>query len=84
MFEYLLEQRWAVAAILSDRTVTKLADAQMLELTDENWQTLESMMPVQASLKRAATVVGGERGLGGHQDDRGVSRWAGRPANELM
>ncbi len=60
MFERLLEQRWAVTAVVSDRTVTKLADAQTLELTDEKWQTLESMLPVQASLKRATTVTSGE------------------------
>ncbi|KAL7855067.1 hypothetical protein SRHO_G00172570 [Serrasalmus rhombeus] len=32
MFQRLVEQRWAVSAVLSDRSVTKLADARTLEL----------------------------------------------------
>ncbi|KAK1895583.1 Zinc finger BED domain containing protein 1 [Dissostichus eleginoides] len=36
MFERLPEQRWALSAALSDRTITKLNDARTLELTDQN------------------------------------------------
>lgn len=41
MFDQLMEQRWAVVAVLSDRTVTKLQDARILELKDEYWQLME-------------------------------------------
>ena len=57
MFERLREQRWAVAATLSDRTITKLSDARTLELTDDNWQTIEDIMPALQSLKCATTAL---------------------------
>ena len=31
MFERLMEQRWAVTAVLSDRTVTKIQNARTLD-----------------------------------------------------
>lgn len=57
MFERLLVQRWALSATLSDRHTTKLADARTLELTDENWQTLEDILPALHSLKCATTAM---------------------------
>ncbi len=57
MFERLLEQRWAVCAVLSDRNVTKLADARTLDLKDEHWQTVEELTPVLKSLKCATTTM---------------------------
>lgn len=57
MLERLHEQRWAVTAVLSDRTVTKLAEARTLELTDDNWQTIETMLPVLESLKTATKAL---------------------------
>lgn len=57
MMERLDEQRWAITATLSDRTVTKLSDARTLELTDECWQTIEGMLPVLRSLKCATTAL---------------------------
>lgn len=50
MFYQLVEQRWAVVAVLSDRVVTKLQDARILELKDEHWQLMEDMQPVLAAL----------------------------------
>jgi len=61
MFERLLEQRWAVAAVLSDREVTKLSDARTLELADANWHVMEELLPVLHSLKIATTKVSGEK-----------------------
>uniref|UniRef100_A0A671L3S2 BED-type domain-containing protein n=1 Tax=Sinocyclocheilus anshuiensis TaxID=1608454 RepID=A0A671L3S2_9TELE len=49
--------RWAVAAVLSDRSVTKLSDARTLELSDENWMTIETMLPILESLKSATTAL---------------------------
>ncbi|XP_074549985.1 E3 SUMO-protein ligase ZBED1-like [Halichoeres trimaculatus] len=60
MFQRLHSERWAITAVLSDRTVTKLTDARTLELTDDNWHTIESMLPVLDSLKTATTALSGE------------------------
>ncbi|XP_035981373.1 zinc finger BED domain-containing protein 1-like [Fundulus heteroclitus] len=60
MFEHLVEQRWAVSAVLSDRSVTKLADARTLELRDDYWQLMEDMAPVLGTLKCATTVMSAE------------------------
>ncbi|KAJ8353269.1 hypothetical protein SKAU_G00208360 [Synaphobranchus kaupii] len=60
MFDRLVEQRWAVNAVLSDRTVTKLQDARVLELKDEYWQLMEDIAPVLAALKCATTVMSAE------------------------
>ena len=56
MFGRQLEQRWAVTAVLSDRTVTKLQDARVLELKDEYWQLMEDV-----ALKCATTVMSAEK-----------------------
>ncbi|CAL9706522.1 unnamed protein product [Knipowitschia caucasica] len=61
MFERLLEQRWAITAVLSDRSVTKLQDARHLELKDEHWQLMEDTMPTLRALKCATTVMSAER-----------------------
>lgn len=61
MFERLLEQRWAVTAVLSDRTVTKVQDARILELKDAHWQLIEDVVPTLKALKCATTVMSAER-----------------------
>lgn len=60
MFERLVEQQWAVSAMLSDRSVTKLTDARTLELRDDYWQLMEDMAPVLGALKCATTVMSTE------------------------
>ncbi|XP_034025957.1 zinc finger BED domain-containing protein 1-like [Thalassophryne amazonica] len=57
MFERLLEQRWAIKAVLSDRMVTNRHEAQMLEIEDDYWQVIENFTPVLATLKGAITVI---------------------------
>lgn len=57
MLERLHEQRWAVTAVLSDRTVTKYTDAKTLELPDDTWGIIESLLPVLNSLKTATTAL---------------------------
>lgn len=57
MFERLLEQRWAIKAVLSDRTVTNRQEAQALEIEDDYWQIIENFTPVLATLKWATTVI---------------------------
>ncbi len=63
MFERLLEQRWAISAVLSDRVFTKLSDARTLELTDDSWGVIEELLPVLRSLKCATTALCGESGV---------------------
>ena len=63
MFDLLVKQRWAVAAVLSDRTVTKLQDARILELKDEHWQMMEDTQPVPSALKCATMVMSAEKGV---------------------
>uniref|UniRef100_A0A1A8KHC2 BED-type domain-containing protein n=1 Tax=Nothobranchius kuhntae TaxID=321403 RepID=A0A1A8KHC2_NOTKU len=60
MFERLLEQRWAIKAVLSDRTITSKKEAQALEMEDDSWQIIENFTPVLATLKWATTVVSAE------------------------
>ncbi|XP_075325281.1 E3 SUMO-protein ligase ZBED1-like [Odontesthes bonariensis] len=60
MFERLMEQRWAVTAVLSDRTVTKIQNARILEMKDEHWQLMEDSLPVLKALKCATTVLSSE------------------------
>ena len=60
MFERLIEQRWAVTAVLSDRTVTKLSDARVLDLSSEHWKLMEEMLPVLKTLKTATTAMSTE------------------------
>jgi hypothetical protein len=63
MFDRLVEPRWAVAAVHSDRTVTKLQDARILELKDEHWQMMEDTQPVPSALKCATMVMSAEKGV---------------------
>lgn len=60
MFERLLEQRWAIKAVLSDRTITNRQEAQILEIEDDCWQIIENFTPVLATLKWATTVISAE------------------------
>ncbi|XP_059210868.1 E3 SUMO-protein ligase ZBED1-like [Centropristis striata] len=61
MFDRLVEQRWAVVAVLSDRTVTKLQDARVLELKEEYWQLMEETQPVLGALKCVTTAMSAEK-----------------------
>ncbi|XP_041855238.1 E3 SUMO-protein ligase ZBED1-like [Melanotaenia boesemani] len=60
MFERLLEQRWAIKAVLSDRTITNRQEALTLEIEDDCWQIIENFTPVLATLKWATTVISAE------------------------
>ncbi|XP_072288567.1 zinc finger BED domain-containing protein 4-like [Eucyclogobius newberryi] len=60
MFESLLEQRWAIKAVLSDRTVFNRQEAQALEIEDDYWQIIENFATVLATLKWATTAISAE------------------------
>lgn len=63
MLERLIEQRWAICAVLSDRRCTKLSDARVLELRDDYWRIIEELTPVLQPLKVATTAVSGENNV---------------------
>ncbi|XP_053571595.1 E3 SUMO-protein ligase ZBED1-like [Bombina bombina] len=57
MFKRLLELRWAVVAVLSDRVYTMLTDTRTLDLADDSWVAIEELPPVLSSLKCATTAL---------------------------
>ncbi|XP_056132772.1 E3 SUMO-protein ligase ZBED1-like [Lampris incognitus] len=63
MFARLLKQRWAVTAVLSDRSATKAGDARNLELRDDYWRIMEEMEPVLKLLDMATTMICGEEAV---------------------
>lgn len=63
MFERISEQRWAVTAVLSDRTMTKINDARVLELRDDHWILIEESLPALKPLKIATTAVSSEESV---------------------
>jgi len=61
MFERLVELRWPVCAVLSDRTVVKPADAKTLELKEDHWQLMSDLLPVLQPLQIATSVLSAEK-----------------------
>lgn len=57
MVERLVEQRWALCSVLSDRRCTKLSDARILELKDTYWTIMEDIIPILQPLKLATVAV---------------------------
>lgn len=56
MFERLIQLRWPLTAVLSDRNVVKLSDAKILDLTSEMWTLIENILPILKQLKIANTL----------------------------
>ena len=44
MMERLLENRWAICAVLGDRTYTRLQDAKTFDLKEENWDLMTDLV----------------------------------------
>ncbi|XP_048054650.1 E3 SUMO-protein ligase ZBED1-like [Megalobrama amblycephala] len=63
VFGRLLEQRWAVTAVLSDNPVTRLQNARTLEMRDEYWQIMVEIAPVLETLKCATTIMSTEKNV---------------------
>jgi len=51
MFEWLMQLRWAVTAVLSNRNYTKLADVKMLDMRDEYWTLKSDLLPLLQPLQ---------------------------------
>ena len=53
MLERLIEARWPICSVLSDKKYTKLADAQTLDLKPDQWKLMEELVsclkPLQVS-----------------------------------
>ena len=60
MFQRLVDLRWPVCAVLSDRNIVKLSDAKTLELRDEHWQLMADLLPVLKPLQIATSVMSTE------------------------
>ncbi|XP_011668672.1 zinc finger BED domain-containing protein 1 isoform X2 [Strongylocentrotus purpuratus] len=63
MLERLIEVRWSISCVLSDRNVTTLAEATDLEMTANQWSLAETFIPCLKPLKVAAAVLSAEENL---------------------
>ena len=59
MIDYLVEQRWPITAVLSDRTVTKVSD-RYLDLKLEQWEILTALKDILHPLQVATTYFSAE------------------------
>ena len=57
MFERLLEQCLAIYAVLHDQAITKLSEAHVLDLTDDQWTLLEAIVPVLKPLYMSTRLM---------------------------
>eukprot|EP00057_Strongylocentrotus_purpuratus_P035424 XP_799085.1 PREDICTED: zinc finger BED domain-containing protein 1-like [Strongylocentrotus purpuratus] len=63
MLERLIEVLWPVCSVLSNRNVTKLADATTLEMKDNQWALAEMLIPCLKPLKVATVVLSAEENV---------------------
>ena len=56
----LVDLRWPVCAVLSDRNVVKPSDAKTLELKDDQWQLMTDLLPVLHPLQVATSIMSTE------------------------
>ena len=61
MPERLIEARWPVSAVLSDRRYTKFSDAQTLDLKPEQWKLMKDLVtclkPLQVGIAREINTL---------------------------
>ena len=60
MFERLTKLRSAVYAVIHDSKITSASEARRLELRDEMWRTMETMIPVLSPLVDATEALSSE------------------------
>lgn len=63
MLERLYALRWPVTAVLSDRNVTKIADAKVLDLKSEHWSLIDNLLPILKQLKTANSLLCAEHNV---------------------
>ena len=61
MMERLVELRWPVAAVISDREIVKQQDAKALDLTKDQWELMRSMLTVLQPLQTATALLSAEK-----------------------
>jgi len=54
------ELHWPVVSVLSNRNITKLADAKTLDLKEEHWTLMEEMLPVLHPLQIVTSLFSAE------------------------
>ena len=67
MVKRLLNLRVPVFAVLHDESVTKASDRAILDMTDNNWKVLESILPVLEPFVDATEILGKEDSPTGSQ-----------------
>ena len=60
MFQRVVELRWPVTAVLSDRNIVKLTDAKTLDMRDEHWTLMEELLPILQPLQIATALFSAE------------------------
>jgi len=63
MIERLLENRWTVSAVLSDPVITKPSAAKEIELTNEEWHSINSICPVLDPIKLTTVMLSAEENV---------------------
>lgn len=57
MFESLIRNRSAISSVLANRSITKLVQAQSLEISESEWIQIESLVKLLKPFKVATTVL---------------------------
>lgn len=60
MLKHLIEQRWVVCTVLSNRDVTSLSYARTIDMTDNRWSLMASMLLILEQLQIAITALTAE------------------------
>jgi hypothetical protein len=63
MLQRLVENRWAISAVLSDPAITKPNKAKALELTNDDWHVINSMCPVLESIKLTTVMLSADENV---------------------
>ncbi len=63
MLQRLLENRWAVSAVLADPRSTKPQVAKSLELSNDEWHVIESICPILDPVKLTTVMLSAEENV---------------------
>lgn len=60
MLDRLYTRRCAVTNVLADRSITQVAIAKMLDISESDWTKMETLMTLLKSLQVVTTIFCGE------------------------
>ena len=63
MLQRLVENRWAISAVLSDTVITKSGTAKVYECTNDDWHIINSMCPALEPMKVATVMLSADENL---------------------